>query len=363
MTLQQLSPSRRALVGPAWSLALLFGLGNFPVAALAESPRVQFDVPYVVAARDITPTEFGAMYPHDKLIELKLQVSSLLQAGDEGDLRQYLFSIVSAQRTMTVVDYLPKTLHETSVAGNMQVENSKENTASIGVNVSGKYEASPEVGFNSGVGEKKTSCVKYELLPPLESVAASGTVLRGSGVYYKLKATDRNLLEGAREVAMTVRVPKAWRADYLHVHCEADGYARSVVRSLDQVVSCGERDFLVVVYLEGDEQARGIAFETARRETHLRRVAVARQAHGNERSKPSFPKLIALPAPGSRSVVSNEWLSPFIYNGVRPSTSNLSPDVIQAAVDFDAARQELKKLSGWPTSELAAIAGSDPDRR
>ena len=120
MNLRSHSLSRFALVQPIWSLALLVGLSG-PSAALADPPRVQFDVPYVVAARDITSCEFELAYPHEKLIELKLQVSSLLQEGSEADLRQYLFSIVSPQRTMSVVDYLPKTAHETPIAGNLAV--------------------------------------------------------------------------------------------------------------------------------------------------------------------------------------------------------------------------------------------------
>ena len=361
MNLRSHSLSRFALVQPIWSLALLVGLSG-PSAALADPPRVQFDVPYVVAARDITSCEFELAYPHEKLIELKLQVSSLLQEGSEADLRQYLFSIVSPQRTMSVVDYLPKTAHETPIAGNLAVEKSDEKTASIGVNVSGKYEASPEAGFNSGVGEKKSSSVRYELLPPLESVTASGTVLRGSGVYFKLKAPDRNQLEGAREVAMTVRVPKNWRADYLHVRCEADGYARSVVRSLDQVVSAGQRDFLVVVYLEGDEQARAIAHATAQRETNLRRIAAARAARYE--AKPSLPKLLALPSASPKSPMSMEWLSPFIYSGSAAAVPAKVPaEIREAAAEYEAARRELKKLSGWGDSELAAVAGSEPARR
>ena len=359
MKLLSPSLSRYAPVKSLWSLALLIGLGGIVDQAKADAPRVQFDVPYVVTARDITCCEFELAYPHDKLIEIKLQVSSLLQEGNEADLRQYLFSIVSPQRSMSVVDYLPKTLHETPIAGNLAVQQSDEKTASIGVNVSGKYEATPEAGFNSGIGEKKTSSVKYDLLPPLESVTASGTVLRGSGVYFKLKATDRNLLEGAREIAMIVRVPKAWRADYLHVRCEADGYARSVVRSLDQVVSAGQRDFLVVVYLEGDEQARAIAHATAQRETNLRRVAATRQAHLDARSKPSLPKLLALPSASSKSLLSADWISPFIYTGVASAVpAGLPADVRQAAAEYEAARRELKKLSGWPTAELAATAES-----
>lgn len=362
MKLLSLPLSRSALGPSVCSLAFLACAVAMPQTARADAPRVHFDVPYVVTARDITCCEFQLAYPHDKLIEVKLQISSLLQEGNEADLRQYLFSIVSPQRTMTVVDYLPKTLHESPLAGNVAIEKNHQKTASIGVSVKGQYEASPEAGFNSGVGEKKESSVRYELLPPLESVTASGTILRGSGVYFKLKATDRNLLEGAREVAMILRVPKNWRADYLHVRCEADGYARSVVRSLDQIVPAGERDFLVVVYLEGDEQARAVAHATAQREIHLRRVAAARQARHD--SKPSLPKFIPLPPSPSKASASMDWLSSFLYSGASSAIpAQVAADVRQAAIDYEAARRELRKMSGWQTPEIAAMVSGDPDRR
>lgn len=362
--MELLTPSLRrcALARPFWSLAVFIATSSVAATALADAPRVHFDVPYIIAARDITPADFDKTYPHDKLVELKLEVSSLLQEGSEADLRQYLYRIVSSQQTMTVIDYLPKTLHETALAGNLKVEKSDERTASIGVNVSGKYEATPEAGFNSGVGEKKTSCVRFEMLPPLESVTASGTVLRGSGVYFKLKASDRNLLEGAREVAMTVRVPKAWRADYLHVRCEADGYSRSVVRSLDTVVSCGERDFLVVVYLEGDEEARSLAHEMVRRELELRRVAAAYQARTSQRP-PSLGKILAIPSSTAKAPLPSDWLGPFIYAGARgANTSKFPADLRQAADDYQAARLAITRLNGWSKSELAAAASESPRR-
>lgn len=355
MDLQRISLVRNQGSRLLYSAVVLAVVAAQPQRVQAESPQVHFDLPYVVAARDVSSAEFQAVYTQEKLIEVRLQVSSLLTSGSEDDLRQYLYSIVSPQRTMTVVDYLPKTLHETSLAGNMTVESSDEKTASIGISVSGQYESSPEAGFTSGVGEKKTSSVKYERLPPLESVTASGTVLRGSGVYFKLKASDRNLLEGAREVAMTLRVPKAWRADFLHVRCEADGFARGVVRSLDTLVSCGERDFLVAVFMEGDFEARATAEETARRESALRRLAQSSAVKSAQRSAPSFTKLLSLPTASKKPLTPDQWLPSLLFSEqIRPVSPKLPRDVREAAIAYQAARIELARLSGWSGSNLAA---------
>src|SRR5688500_8382914 len=59
------------------------------VAALAEVPRVYFDMPFAVACRDVTPPEFYSANPGQKLIEARFEISSLLTSGDERDLAQY----------------------------------------------------------------------------------------------------------------------------------------------------------------------------------------------------------------------------------------------------------------------------------
>src|SRR5438034_11795922 len=83
-----------------------------PVMALAEQPRVSFDMPYAVACRDVTPGEYSASHPGYKLMEAKLEISSLLTAGQEKDLTEYFIRIESPQRTLAIADYLPKTKHE-----------------------------------------------------------------------------------------------------------------------------------------------------------------------------------------------------------------------------------------------------------
>src|SRR5258705_435068 len=85
-------------------------------------------------------------------------------------------------------------------------------------------------------------------LTPLETVAASGTLLRGSSVFFKIKSTPRNLLEGTREYALVLSVPAAWRADYIRVRCEAEGIRRGMVSTFDEQTQCGQREFLASLY-------------------------------------------------------------------------------------------------------------------
>jgi hypothetical protein len=243
---------------------MLWLVATAPLVA-AEQPRISFDMPYAIACRDVTPSDYSGSHPGCKLMEAKLEISSLLTAGQEKDLTEYFIRIESPQRTLTIADYLPKTKHE-AIASSMTKEQGSERVVALGINLSEKYELLTVPGPSAGIGTKKTSSVKTELLPPLETVAASGTLERASVVFFKIKSTPRNLLEGTREYALVLRVPAVWRADYLRVHCEAEGIRRNMISTFDEEMRCGQRDFVVALYQDGDEEARKIAENFARRE-------------------------------------------------------------------------------------------------
>ena len=122
-------------------------------------------------------------------------------------------------------------------------------------------------------------------------------------------------------------MPRDWRADYVHIHCAADGIQRGFVSTLDETIRCGERDFLVALYQEGDDPARLSAEEFARKEASLRTAA---------RSKTSDP--------GRKSGAS--WLPNLLYgpDSATKLPQQASPQVQQAAADFAAARERLTAL-------------------
>jgi hypothetical protein len=258
--------------------------------AQADTPRVHFDMPFTIACRDVTPPQFAAANPSHKLVEARFEISTLLLAGKERDLSQLFIRIDSPEQTLSVFDYLPKTLHESRYAKPIGITKTDEKNASIGINFSGKYEIFTSAGANAGLGQKSTSCVKYDLLPPLETVASSGTLLRGSGVFFKLKGNERRLLEGATQFALVLRVPHDWQVDRVRVHCEASAVERGFVSSLDQTIRVGQREFLAALYLEGDEAARQMAEESARQAAIPKKPADPRTS-----AKPSLNPAAWLP--------------------------------------------------------------------
>lgn len=321
---------------------------NHAVPALAQLPRVVFDMPYTVSCRDVTPPEFAAANPGDKLIEVKLGISSLLQAGKEQDLAQYFIRVETPQRTMEVIDFLPKSARDSLHGGNTIVTKNSETTLSLGINITGHYQALTGTAVTPGISQKNGTCVKYELLPPLETVTASGTILRGSGCYFKLKASERNLLEGERDFALILRVPRGWRADYLHVRCEAEGIARGLVSSLDQRQRCGERDFLIPVYLEGDADARRAAESLSHAEAALRHVARVKAKEIQQRSVLSVSSQLGLSSGPSSGTIPADWQARLLFG--HPSQASiprkLPREVVQAAQEFRSSQQALSRLSG-----------------
>jgi hypothetical protein len=333
-----------------------------PTVAQGEAPRVHFDMPDALACRDVTPEGFAKLHPGQKLVEAKFEISTLLVAGAPRDLTECFVRIDSLQRTLLVADYLPKTLHESPLAGPVSVQNTDETSGSIGINLAGKYEVLTTAGATAGVGQKNVSCVKYELLPPRQTVAASGTLLRGRAAFFKLLVSPRHPLEGSRELALVFRVPADWRADYVRVRCQAEGVERGLVSSLDSRISAGQREFLVALYQAGDEEARRAAeafsqSESLLRMTALRRAGGERTATSSAatipsllpRSLSSLPTRLSLPIGGKTTPVADpeRWLPEVLYgNGEPPALPQVEGELQLAVGDFIAARQRLAELSG-----------------
>ena len=57
-----------------WARLTMIALIPFPVADAASPPSVRFSTSHAVACRDVTPPEFAALYPEEKLIEAQFRV-------------------------------------------------------------------------------------------------------------------------------------------------------------------------------------------------------------------------------------------------------------------------------------------------
>jgi len=159
--------------------------------AVAAPPQVEFDVPLVIACADVTTDEFSAQRPQHRLLEATFEISTLISRGTEADLVEFIYRFVSPGRLMRVVDYRPRTTLASDYASGINIEKRNERTRSTGVVLNGAWDHLIQASGNSSLGAKRTESERYELVAPMDTVAASGTLQNAQGVYFKLRNFSR----------------------------------------------------------------------------------------------------------------------------------------------------------------------------
>lgn len=333
--------------------ALVLAILWWPVTGApvqAQRPWVQFDVPARVGCRDVTPPEFEAANPDERLVEAKLQISSLIRDGHEDDLLQYLYRIESPERTLQIADYLPKTTLATNIVGNLGVETKLEKSSSIGITAAGHYDHVVDGDATAARSSKSTSSVRYELLPRLDLLASAGTMSRGTGVYFKLRPSDRTSLEGAKDFALVLRVPRPWRGDYVRVVCESKCHKRTLVGR--SAVTSGDASFVVALYDEKDPLAKAAATQLVLAEQRLLNLARTQRHAIEQRRHATLGHELAASFSLVDPKIPPTWLSD-VYQRTSGSTTStfekhLPPPVRQAASEYTAAKRTLHRLCGQP---------------
>lgn len=223
---------------------------------VAAAELVTFDVPRTVDFQPVAGGPWGPAPTGMADFEMCMPVSTLVRETAHVD--ELFLRIDFPMGFVEIVDYLPRTAMETNVAGKISVEQRSENGQTVGLSASGAYDKLITGNATAGVNSKDSLAVKYDLLPPLELVTATGTLHRRSAAYFKFKASSRGTLEGERKVVLVLRAPLAWRAGYAVVTCRAEG-KRTNVPPLEDPRWHTQRSFLVAVYRRGDAQAQAVA--------------------------------------------------------------------------------------------------------
>jgi hypothetical protein len=337
-------------------------LAVFATTAHAGSPRVRFDTDSVVSCADVTPLEFATANPGEKLVEARFLISTLIAPGDSDSQLQHLYTIESRQRTMQIEDYLPKTTLAADVVGHVLVEKKDENCKTLGLNVSGSYEKIVNGSATAGIDTKSGTIQKYEKLPAMELLSASGPIRRGSGVYFKLKPSSQTSLEGAQEFVAIFRVPATWRGDYVYVHCEAWSIAKGLASHFNEPARVGGGDYFVALHLEGDVQAKMAAQQFARAELMLRSVAARYEGEIQRRSFPSVAHQVGALISLTERKIPNDWLARVMYSAPHSDHMMLLqplPDEVRAAADtYIAARWRLSQMNAWGDPQRSTLTNA-----
>ncbi len=339
-------------------LAAAFGTGaslaSRPV--LAESPEVSFDVTPSVGCRDVTTAEFAEANPDERLVEAQIEVSSLIRQGNEGDLLQYFYRFDSPRQTLRIVDYLPKTTLASDLAGNVTIETKQESTKGLGATVTAPFEWPVKLAGSGELATKTLDSTRYELVPPMTAVAASGTLDRGHSVYFKLKPSRSTSLEGAKHFAMVFRVPHNWRADYVHLSCTASATVKGLLGPLDEQFICGRRKFVVALYAEGDASAKTAAERLVRAESDLLKSISVNRKELERRFYPTVVHRVGAMFEGVSASLPENVAEAIVYGGPAADRQmwelRLPAEVRQAVAKYTVARRALSSLRAAEASEV-----------
>lgn len=316
-------------------------------------PQINFDVPAVIGCREVTTEEFANTHSLEKLLEVRLNASSLLANGTDRCIRELFFLIYSPERSFQVVDFSPQTTLITEFAAPIDETSNKENVNSAGFNFSPNLELAGKASLNANLSDKEGKSLRTSRLPPKQLAVASGTQRRGTAVYFKMKPSSQLTLEGTHEIVITLKVPIAWRADLMHVHC------RGLTAWSESGPSRKSRaDFVVPIHLSSDAPAKILCEELVREEGRVRARAVALDKKPQQQKKKDFVSRVNLfvkrevLGKKDRQVNSTSWLGALIF-----TTKSTQQIISESSIDFDAettrtmkryrvAREKVFELNG-----------------
>ena len=320
-----------------------------PGGVYAQSPLVHFDMNPAVACRDVTPPEFAEANPDERLVEARFEISALIRQVNYDTLLHFFYRLETQEDSVSVADYLPKTTLASDQASNVTMERRSEKSNHAGVTLTSPVDWPSKLTASTDLGQKAADSTRVELVPQMIAVTASGTVQQGRGVYFKLKPSRSQTLEGARQFTVVLRVPNGWRGGYAYLACTAAGIDRGLVRPLDERILSGDRRFVVALYLEGDVEAKAAAQRLVRAETDLYRVASSRRAELDRLNRPSLRQRLDSLFSSARPLIPANWTQQLVFAQQPPSiervADRLPAEVQQAIAEYNAARSELRFLT------------------
>lgn len=325
------------------SIAILFtlavSLAPAPSASADQDPVVDFDLPAIVEARPVVTETSDS---HHVTIELRL--SAIIETPEMPHVDQWLVQCRPRGSEVTIVDYSPRTETASNMAGPIQVKQTLEAANAVGISVDGAY--GHMIG-NAGadVSKKSIDSLQFDRVAPLHAVTASGTINRGRGVYFKLRATAQQILDGEKCFKITLEVPAEWRGGLIDVDVVAQSGRKKFAWERDSK-TIGSQHFVVAAYRRGDQQAAELAEALTAAETSLRQIAAEHRA-----SAPRIPTLLKSLAtklqldPSS----SDSWVQRLILNQADPRLDeeicDLPMPIRIAVLDYADLRDQFVSIS------------------
>ncbi len=340
-------------VGTLW----LIGLVGAPLFAAprtqAGQPRIQFDMPAVAVAYyqeevaddspSTVPTPVGW-----KKVQLELRLSCINGSLADSPMRQCIVRIQPRDSSLQIVDYAPRTEIASELTTPIQVKRIDEKSRSMGLSLNGSYANVAHGNIGSDNGSKNTESVQYDRAAPVQAVIASGTFERGRGVYFKLRWTDTQVLEGERRFQMTLCVPPQWRGELVDVSVVAEAEHRSLTSWESELKPIASANFIVATYLHDDAEAASLAYRLADIEYRLRESAKKLPARQSPTTLPQMLRHVAMKIDVDTPSIDTTWLARLLLDQADPHVDKtirrLPADLRVIALDYVDARDDFRSL-------------------
>ncbi len=324
-----------------------------PQRALAGQPRIQFDMPAVAVAylqEEVTgdtlstvPTPVGW-----KKVQLELRLSCINASLADSPMRQCIVRIQPRDSSLQIIDYAPRTEMASELTTPIQVKRIDEKSRSMGLSLDGNYANMAHGNIGSDHGSKNTESVQYDRAAPVQAVIASGTFERGRGVYFKLRWTDTQVLEGERRFQVTLCVPPRWRGELVDVSVVAEAEHRSLTSWESELKPIAAANFIVATYLHDDAEAASLAYQLAATEYRLRESAMKIAARPSPTTLPQILRHVAMKMDVDTPVVDTTWLARLLLGQADPHVDKtirrLPADLRMVALDYVDARDTFMSL-------------------
>ena len=343
-----------------------FNIFLIAAATLASSigfGQVAFDVNPLAPARETNTIGLTNQLPGSRMVDVQLDVSALFTPGDSAVITEYTVRIVSRHEDVQVADFSPRTEMQSDVFGALQVNSNQDRVREAAIRGLGGY---PGVGSAQGYAyyhDNNNETVHYAKKPALEMVNASGTLERRRGVYFKVRQSSQNTLEGARPFRVVFEVPASWRADLLDVTIEAAGFEHDGAKR-QRVLST--QQFVVAVYQEFDEHAARVATNYVKHQESLKQFAKTYARTIEQRNFPTPIHKLGAKLDMYEPCIPKQWLESLVYQqGVSYNLTKLAPlpvDVRVAVMNYLDQKHLMETMSGTQqTSSLGARNASMQD--
>jgi hypothetical protein len=219
----------------------------------------------VVACQDVTPAEFAAERPSERIIEVPLRVSVRFHGSEANQVEEITVDVSGSLEGLSLYSFSPTTELASELADDIKqtttVEKSHSLSGTLGGElpvVAGDLIAHVTPSISGGLGGRQTSTEQVQRRSPKHAVVVSGTTDQGRGVFFKLKRTSQNTLEGVHDLRISFIAPRDWQTGSLSVVCRAHG-KQKLLGLVSQPKIFGEAVAPVYLHLAGNDDARQVA--------------------------------------------------------------------------------------------------------